>query len=266
MTQLTLIDTYFFSRPIDTYASKSIEHRIVDCYELELITESNGGMYIDGKYYSIKKGDLIFRYPGQTTQGVLPYSCYTLRFQSSDLNFAQFAQKNIPSISGEEIAKQLSPIIEDIFNDNINQNAISLYFFDYQLAKLTYLLFSLFHPDARNIPQNSNVHNIYVTECLAYIQTNWRDVTINNLIERTGISKPYLMKLFKKETGKTLLQYIDETKLGHIKQMLIFTNDSITDIAFSSGFRTSSYFTNYIIKHTGLSPKQLRKKYTSINH
>jgi AraC family transcriptional regulator len=262
MSQFTLIDSYYFSRPIESYTSERIEHRIVDCYEIELITESNGGMYIDGEFSSIKKGDLIFRYPGQTTQGVLPYSCYTLRFQCSDSIFLDFAQKNIPPICGERVANKLSPIVEEIFNESINRNTISDYFFDYQLAKLRYTLFSLFHPNEGTSFQNSKTNNLYVNEAITYIQTNWREITICELVDYIGISKPYLMKLFKKETGKTLLQYIDETKIRHIKKMLIFTNDSITDIAFSSGFKTSSYFTNYMVKHTGLTPKQLRKKYT----
>lgn len=260
---LKLIDTYFFSRPIENYSSEPIEHRLVDSYEIEIITESRGGMYINEKYYPIKKGDLIFRHPGQTTQGVLPYSCYTLRFTSDDPLFKKVATQSIPTISEGWTTKQVAPIVEDIFNERINQNPISGYFFEFQLRKLIYILLSLFHPESRSFQQEFNVHNIYVSECLSYIQTNWREVTINDLVARTGVSKPYLMKIFKKETGKTILAYIDETKITHIKKMLIFTNDSITDIAYSSGFKTPSYFTNYLVKHTGLSPKQLRVKYTS---
>ncbi|MGM0123566.1 hypothetical protein IGI37_000938 [Enterococcus sp. AZ194] len=263
--KLKIIDSYFFSRPVENYVCEPIEHRLVDCYEIEVITESRGGMYIDDQYYSIKKGDLIFRYPGQTTQGVLPYSCYALRFYIEDRLFEEIAKKRIPPISEGRVTKQLAPIIEDIFNERINQNDISNYFFDYQLNKLVYILLAFFHPEAKAFQKEFNVHNVYVSECLAYIQTNWREVRIDDLVTRMGVSKPYLMKVFKKETGKTILSYIDETKVSHIKKMLIFTNDSITEIAYSAGFKTPSYFTNYLLKHTGMSPKQLRKKYTSIN-
>ncbi|KAF1296221.1 hypothetical protein BAU15_10575 [Enterococcus sp. JM4C] len=265
MKDLKIVDSYFFSRPIDTYVSEPIEHRLVDSYEIEVITESRGGMYIDGEYYTVKKGDLIFRYPGQTTQGILPYSCYTLRFELVDELFDELAKNHIPMISDGEITKQIAPIIEDIFNEHISQNAVSAYFIEYQLSKLIYLLLYFFHPRARNFQKDFNVQNVYVSECLAYIQTNWQEVVIDDLVRKMGVSKPYLMKVFKKETGKTILGYIDETKINHIKKLLIFTKDSMTDIAYLAGFKTPSYFSNYVIKHTGMSPKQLRKKYTSIS-
>lgn len=262
---IQLIDSYFFSRPIESYSSEVIEHRLVNCYELEIITESSGGMYIGKQFYTLKKGDLVFRHPNQTTQGVLPYSCYTLRFQTEDSLFAKVATHYIPPITNSEIVKQIAPIIEDIFNEHINQNIISDYYFEFQLRKLVYLLLASFYPEAKGIHQEFNIHNVYVTECLAYTQTNWQEITIDKLVQRTGVSKPYLMKLFKQETGKTILTYIDETKIGHIKKLLVFTNNSITDIAYLAGFKTPSYFSNYVLKHTGLTPKQLRAKYTSIS-
>lgn len=40
---LSLKDTYFFSRPVHKYAKQLIEKRFVDCFEIDVITESNGG-------------------------------------------------------------------------------------------------------------------------------------------------------------------------------------------------------------------------------
>lgn len=258
---LTLKDTYFFSRPIEKYSYQLIEKRIADCFEIDIITESKGGMYIDNSYHDIKKGDMIFRFPGQTTQGVIPYSCYAIRFETNDPFFNKIAKVAIPFKTSGESTRQILPIIESILNERINQNSLSDYFYQYQLSKLIYSLLTLFHPDSKIYEENQKSYHIYVSECISFIQLHWKDVTINDLVTRTGVSKPYLMRIFKEATGKTILSYIDEIKLKHIKKMLIFTGDNLTEIAFNCGFKSSSYFANYFSKHTGLAPKDFRNTY-----
>lgn len=255
-----LISTYFFSRPVKDFDKKLIEKRLVDCYEIEIITESNGGMYIDNQYFPVKKGDTIFRYPGQTTQGIIPYSCYTIRFKTSDPLFKQVATKNITSVSNE-YSDQFFSIVEDIFNESINYNFLSEYYFQFQLARLIYLFLQIFHPETSKMIGIQNIHNLYVSECITFIQSNWQDVCIDDLVLRTGVTKPYLMKIFKKETGRTLLSYINEVKIFHIKKLLIFTNDDLTTISMKTGFKSSSYFSSYFLHHTNLSPKDFRNKH-----
>ncbi|GGP07841.1 helix-turn-helix domain-containing protein [Oceanobacillus neutriphilus] len=261
---IKLIATYFFSRSIENYDREKLDRRTVDCYEIELITESKGGMFIDDNYYSIEKGDVVFRYPGQSTQGILPYSCYTIRFQTTDPLLKELTQESIAPIFNRKTVKQIIPIVEGIFNESINKNLLSEYFIQFQLIKLTYLLLQTFHPNSKKAYSEQNIRNLYVSESISYIQTNWSTVNIDDLVIRIGVSKPYLMKLFKQETSKTILEYIDETRVHHIKKLLIFTNDTLTDIAFNSGFKSSSYFTNYFSKHTGISPKKFRSQYTNM--
>lgn len=258
---LSLKDAYFFSRPVHKYAKQLIEKRFVDCFEIDIITESNGGMYINDHYYPVKKGDTVFRYPGQTTQGVIPYSCYAIRFQTDDSLFIKTAEKAVPGVSSGESTRQILPIIESVLNERIDHNMLSNYFYDYQLSKLVYSLLMLFHPNSNKYEDDQSNYNPYVSECISFIQLHWKNVTINDLVNRTGVSKPYLMKLFKQTTGKTILNYINDLKLEHIKKMLIFTGDNLTEIALNCGFNSSSYFTYYFSKHTGLSPKEFRNIY-----
>lgn len=258
---MKLESTYFFSRPVSEYTKQSLEIRKVNCYEMELIIESAGGMYIDNVFYKVKKGDVVFRYPGQTTQGILPYSCYTIRFSWEDSTFNQIAQKYIPAVTNT-ISTPIKNGIIDIFNESIDSNQLSNYFFTMQLSRIIYMLVQEFHPHTKKEVNEQSLSSAYVIEAVSYIQTNWRNVKIDDLIFRTGISRAYLMRIFKKEMKRTVQQYyIDEVKIKRIKNELIYSNDDLLTLALNVGFKSQSYFSNYFTHHTGMSPRAFRNLY-----
>ena len=71
----------------------------------------------------------------------------------------------------------------------------------------------------------------------------------------------YLSYLIKKETGKTLISFINEAKIELAKKYLLTTNNSIEQIAFECGFSTSNYFCTVFKKSVGTSPLSFRNNY-----
>ena len=76
--------------------------------------------------------------------------------------------------------------------------------------------------------------------------------------------QPYvLMKnitLFKKETGLTFTNYVNEIRVEKSKRQLLKDNRSILDIALSVGFTNQNYFAITFKKHTEMTPMEFRKK------
>ena len=73
----TLLCCYYF----DGYAlepGRAMPERTVYDYELEYFVKSDGGIYVDGRFYPFKAGEMSLRRPGQVVRGVAPYACYTL--------------------------------------------------------------------------------------------------------------------------------------------------------------------------------------------
>ncbi len=62
-----------------------------------------------------------------------------------------------------------------------------------------------------------------------------------------------------KITGKSTTAHINEKLIAEACSLLSHTDLTIADIAYSLGFEYPSYFTNFYKKHTGNSPKLLRK-------
>jgi AraC-like DNA-binding protein len=73
------------------------------------------------------------------------------------------------------------------------------------------------------------------------------------------ITKEHLSRLFKKEMGITISEYIIKTKILEAKNLLKETDYNILDIAVLLNYANSSHFSISFIKITGLSPSEYRK-------
>ena len=79
-----------------------------------------------------------------------------------------------------------------------------------------------------------------------------------------NLSAPYFSRLFKKETGYSVSEYILNKKLETAKSMLTSSSYSIAEISASLAFPSQSYFTNVLKKDCGMTPKDYRSK-NSVN-
>lgn len=84
---------------------------------------------------------------------------------------------------------------------------------------------------------------------------------IQDLARAAGYSISHYKKKFKHEIGITPSEYIVLQKIEHAKKLLVTTNQSITQIAFSMGFSSSNYFCSVFKKFMDCTPKEYRNKY-----
>lgn len=74
------------------------------------------------------------------------------------------------------------------------------------------------------------------------------------------LNPDYLAKLFKKETGQALNDYIAQVRVNAAKAMLADESVPLTDVATRTGFDYYSYFSTTFKKAVGMSPSDYRKK------
>lgn len=101
-----------------------------------------------------------------------------------------------------------------------------------------------------------------VAKCIDYIYDHLHiRITLAALAELTGLNASYLSRLFHKETGMTVSDYIQQTKIETAKNMLLHSSYSAAEIASILAFSDQSYFTVIFKKQTGLTPKQYQSQY-----
>ena len=79
------------------------------------------------------------------------------------------------------------------------------------------------------------------------------------LAKMVYLNPDYLSKLFHKQVGMTLGEYILEKRLALAKQLLINTDLSIADISQRVGITDASYFIRTFKKNLGVTPQQYRE-------
>ena len=77
---------------------------------------------------------------------------------------------------------------------------------------------------------------------------------------RLSVHINHLNKVVKDTTGKTTSEMIAERITKECTQYLLHSNLSISEIAYSLGFETVSYFSKFYRKHTGKSPSEIREQ------
>lgn len=74
-----------------------------------------------------------------------------------------------------------------------------------------------------------------------------------------GMSLSAFGHYFKRITGHTLTDFINEIRVGHAARLLISTDHPVSMIAFGSGFESLSHFNHRFLRLNGVSPKEYRK-------
>lgn len=81
----------------------------------------------------------------------------------------------------------------------------------------------------------------------------------NEIAAYVGFAPEYLSSFFRKETGTTLVDYINQERLSLGQRLLLQTDLPISMIAQNIGFDSSSYFTMLFRKFSGMTPREYRK-------
>lgn len=82
--------------------------------------------------------------------------------------------------------------------------------------------------------------------------------TVNYFGNELNMSPNYLSDLLKKETGKSIKEHIDSYIIRKAKNILLNSNNSISEIAYGLGFEYPQSFTRMFKKKTGMSPNEYR--------
>ena len=78
--------------------------------------------------------------------------------------------------------------------------------------------------------------------------------------ENANLSQHYFSDLIKKETGRTPKDHIHDYVIERAKNMLIGSEQSISEIAYDLGFNYPHYFTRLFKSKTGVTPNEYRQE------
>lgn len=95
-----------------------------------------------------------------------------------------------------------------------------------------------------------------------YIHAHFgKNITLDELADLTGMNKYYLVHIFKRDTGKSPIDFLIHVRIEEAKSLLSNSTLPIAKISESVGFASQSYFSKMFKRQTQMSPSQFRKTY-----
>lgn len=171
---------------------------------------------------------------------------------------ALFARAKKGIIYNVEAKKVIGPKIEDLVNYEGIDRIIK--FLDVLKDLATTNNYSLLNVDGFAFevePQDNKKIDIV----FGHVSKNFKQsIPLNEIAEKVSMTVPAFCRYFKKVTGKTFTQFVNEFRIVHATKLLAENPTSITDICFESGFNNFSHFNKLFKKFTGKSPLKYRNE------
>jgi AraC-like DNA-binding protein len=157
----------------------------------------------------------------------------------------------------DDALRELEPLITQLTREARSDDPCSDILAESLFIQLAVTLWRLRTPiDCDHLPARSRFGHV-----LAYLRHHCTaDVSIDDVAQLSGYSVRTFARAFREVTRTTPHNYLVQLRISHAKRAIRTTSDSITEIAFASGFHDSNYFSFCFSKMTGLSPSEYRRQ------
>ena len=102
--------------------------------------------------------------------------------------------------------------------------------------------------------------DLIIEDIRHYIGEHLDEVTRSSISEVFYLSPNYLSKLFRKEMGVSLSEYIQGQRMARAKRLLLQTELSISQIAAETGYPSFAHFSKQFKKFVGMTPGEYRRQ------
>ncbi len=100
-----------------------------------------------------------------------------------------------------------------------------------------------------------------INKVCTYVEQNFaKPISINDAASIINISPSAFCKFFKRATGKTFSDYVNDLRLGYACYQLLETDKQISTIARSAGFESITYFNRVFVKKKHTTPRAFRNE------
>ena len=250
-------------------------------YELVYIKQGRGKRQVGQHYSEFEDGELIFLGPelphlafsktdaAQNLEIVIQLKADFLGhdlWQAPEFNAVRaLMQRSAQGITfGAAVKKEIGIILEKMQEESPMQRLLSLLGILDQLARTDdFWLLNARSPAVQ--VQASDYHRI--NRVYEYVEEHFRDtIHLEAIADQLHLTETAFCRLFKKVTGKTFIQYLNEYRIAHACDLLEEGKQSITEVAHASGFSHISHFNRLFKRIHQQTPREYMNRFLAMMH
>lgn len=246
------------------------EHIHLNWFELTIVTDGEGVLTTNDVDIPIKRGDIYLSFPADRhsistcAHAPLRYDFFSFYTDSDEYN--RWLEKIMQAFGNPQ-----SRIFSDENIQNLVQNSISEFSEESRLLSDTLLTHSfemILIYLLRNFPTSprretlAKVDNadIFCYNIMNYIDTHiFTMKNLEELSEVTNYNYSYLSSLFRKTTGRTLVEYYQSSRFRIARSLVMENKVKISDIAALLNYSSVYAFSKAYKKEYGVCPRESKK-------
>ncbi len=245
-----------------------------DSYEIYYLFSGDRFYFIKDKTYHAKRGSLVLIKPYEihcaSNFSEEPYERILISFKKSFLSEISAAFPSVNFFKSFETDVHIIELqhTDKLFIEALLNSMIAEYKKDSEASKFflkTALSELLVFSQMREYSENKEtiyrdaVHKT-VSLAAAYINNHYNeDLSLDLVAKQFFISPCYLSRTFKRITGSSFTEYVTGVRIKEASALLLKTDMSVSEIAISVGFKSTTHFGRAFKSLVGKSPLSYRK-------
>ncbi len=231
-------------------------------YELFFLVSGKNNILIGDKTYAISNGHLAIIPPNTFHQGTYQTNeieRYVINFEEQII--PDIFRSKLKLLHKEPIYIPADPVylrglFASVIKEYHREDSLSAEMIRLILCNI--LAYILRNKSAVRSKMTEITHP-HVSKLIKYINTNFsKDITMASAAHELNMSRTYLSRLFKNNTGFSFKEYLNIVRCHQAKELLAGTSMPITKIAYACGFNDSNYFSSAFKKTEGITPSAYR--------
>jgi AraC-like DNA-binding protein len=243
-------------------------------YELTFITKGSGKRLVGDSHENFEAGDLVLIGPG------LPHTwvSHRVRKNSSSAVVIQFSEEFINSFlqhpEFSDVAKLLAGSGNGLFFPYRARKKIAeeikLLPDKKGVEKITTLLMvlqqlatgssvklaSTFFSSVKGVENEKRINRV-----CQYVQKHAGEkISLQKAADMIHLSDTAFCKFFKRATGKTFSDYVNDIRIGLACSLLTESDKTVNEIAYQCGFESLTYFNRVFLKKKNARPREFRNR------
>ena len=229
--------------------------------EILCVTDGEGAASSNGKIIPLKKGDTVI-FNKNYLHATATSKSLTYRYlivdrtfcieNDFDTNKIQFKSK----IDDEGIVRLMDELY-DLYHlpDSTPYRVLAI---RSTVLSLMLLLCKNYSCKSTDIERSDSVAG-HIKKAIEIINDTFtRDISLDDVADKIGVSKYYLSHEFNKYVGYSFVSYINCIRCNKAQELLLETSLPITEISTLCGFRSTSYFAKIFKRLVGILPRSYR--------